>query len=92
MKSKEIVSEISYGIEKAIANEYTRLYVNVDDQDNGTGELRVLAMNGPEDMIVFEGVFQLATCREVLALLEQSQYNIKDFTSALWSDGGNERL
>ena len=92
MKKKEIVSEISYGIEKAIANEYTRLYVNVDDQDNGTGELRVLAMNGPEDMIVFEGVFQLATCREVLKLLEQSQYNIKDFTSALWGDGGNERL
>ena len=91
MKSKEIVSEISYGIEKAIANEYTRLYVNVDDQDNGTGELRVLAMNGPEDMIVFEGVFQLATCREVLALLEQSQYDIKDFTSVLWSDG-NEHL
>lgn len=91
MKSEEIVSEISYGIEKAIANEYTRLYVNVDDQDNGNGELRVLAMKGSEDMIVFEGVFQLATCREVLALLEQSEYDIKDFTSVLWSDG-NERL
>ena len=91
MKSEEIVSEISYGIEKAIAKGYDRLYVNVDDQDNGTGELRVLAMKGPEDMIVFEGVFQLAICREVLALLEQSQYDIKDFTSVLWSDG-NERL
>lgn len=87
MKSKEIVSEISYGIEKAIMKGYTRLYVNVDDQDNGNGELRVLAMKGPEDMIVFEGVFQLTICREVLALLEQSQYDIKDFTSVLWSDG-----
>lgn len=91
MKSEEIVSEISYGIEKAIANEYTRLYVNVDDQDNGNGELRVLAMKGPEDVIVYEGIFQLATCREVLALLEQSQYDIKDFTGRLWSDG-NEHL
>ena len=92
MRSEEIVSEIFEGIEKEMAKGYTRLYVNVDDQDNGNGELRVLAMKGPEDMIVFEGVFQLATCREVLALLEQSEYNIKDFTSALWSDGGNERL
>ena len=75
-----------------MAKGYTRLYVNVDDQDNGNGELRVLAMKGPNDIIVYEGIFQLATCREVLALLEQSEYNIKDFTSALWSDGGNERL
>lgn len=92
MRSEEIVSEIFEGIEKEMAKGYTRLYVNVDDQDNGNGELRVLAMKGPNDIIVYEGIFQLATCREVLALLEQSEYNIKDFTSALWSDGGNERL
>ena len=86
MKSEKIVSEITEGIEKAIAKGYTRLYVNVDDQDNGTGQLRVLAMKIPEDMIVFEGIFDLATCREVLALLEQSQYDITDFTGVLWSD------
>ena len=48
-------------------------------------------MKGPNDVIVYEGIFHLAICREVLALLEQSQYDIKDFTSVLWSDG-NEHL
>lgn len=91
MRSEEIVSEIFEGIEKEIAKGYTRLYVNVDDQDNGNGELRVLAMKGPNDVIVYEGIFQLAICCEVLALLEQSEYVIKDFTSVLWSDG-NEHL
>lgn len=91
MKSENIVLEIFDGIEKAINKGYTRLYVNMDDQDNGTGQLRVLAMKIPEDIILFDGIFDLTTCREVLALLGQSQYDIKDFTSVLWSDG-NERI
>lgn len=86
MKSEEIVLEITEGIEKVMAKGYTRLHVNVDDQDNGTGELRVLAMKGPNDIIVYEGIFQLATCREVLALLQQSKFSIKDVTGVLWSD------
>lgn len=86
MKSEDIVSEIFDGIEKAFAKGYTKLYVNVDDQDNGTGQLRVLAMKIPDDFVVLEGIFDLTTCREVLVLLEQSQYDIKDFTSILWSD------
>lgn len=86
MKSEDIVSEIFDGIEKGIAKGYTRLYVNVDDQDNGTGQLRVLAMKIPDDLIVFDEILDLATCREVLTLLKKSQYDIKDFTSILWSD------
>ena len=73
--------EIIDGIEKALDLGYARVYVNVDDLENGNGFLRVLAMQGSKDIIVFEGTFALDICYQVLDLLSMSKYEIKDFTS-----------
>lgn len=81
MNAVEISLEIFNEIEKALNEGYGRLFMNVDDQCNGLGFLRVLAMNGPEDMIVYEGTFELKVCYQILDLLEQSKYDIKDFTT-----------
>ena len=82
MDSVKITLEIMEGIEKALDLGYTRLYVNVDDLENGNGFLRVLAMQGSKDAIVYEGTFALDVCRQVLELLERSKYEIKDFTTS----------
>ena len=44
MDSVKITLEIVDGIEEVFDLGYTRLYVNVDDLENGNGFLRVLAM------------------------------------------------
>ena len=81
MDSVEITLKISKGLENAVEQGYNRLYVNVDNLDDGNGFIRVLAMNGPYDIIVYEGTFPLDICYDVLFLLEQSEYQIKDFTT-----------
>ena len=80
MVSVEIALKILDGIEEALDLGFDKMYVNVDDLENGYGFLRVLAMRGAGDLIVFEGNFALHTCYEVLELLERSKYDIKDFT------------
>lgn len=81
MDSVEVSLEIFNEIEKVLKLGYNLLYMNVDDLCNGLGFLRVLAMNGPEDIIVYEGTFELDVCYQILDLLEQSKYDIKDFTT-----------
>ena len=80
MVSVEIALKILDGIEEALDLGFDKMYVNVDDLENGYGSLHVLAMQGTKDLIVFEGNFALHTCYEVLELLERSKYDIKDFT------------
>ena len=80
MVSVEITLEILDEIEKALNLGFNKMYVNVDDLENGYGFLRVLAMQGTKDLIVFEGNFELHTCYEVLELLKRSKYEIRDFT------------
>lgn len=79
MDSVKITLDILDGIEKALDLGYTRLYVNVDDLENGNGFLRVLAMYEFKDIIVYEGTFDLDVCYQVLELLARSKYVIKDF-------------
>ena len=86
MDAVEVSLEIFNEIEKALDLGYNRLYMNVDDQCNGLGFLRVLAMKGPEDMIVYEGTFELEKCYQILELLADSKYEIKDFTTKLDGD------
>ena len=80
MVSVEIVLEILDGFEEALYLGFDKMYVNVDDLENGYGFLRVLAMQGTKYLIVFEGNFALHTCYEVLELLKRSKYEIRDFT------------
>ena len=70
-------------IDDALNSGYNRLYVNVDDLETSYGFLRILAMQGPKDIVVFEGTFALDECYRILGLLEQSEYDIKDFTIKL---------
>lgn len=81
MDSVEITLVIIEGIDKALDLGYERLFVNVDNLDNGNGFLRVLAMKGPKDIIVYEGTFTLTLCYQVLDLLERSKFEIKDCTT-----------
>ena len=81
MNSREIADLIEYEIENVIKQGYNRLFMNVDNLEDGRGFLRVLAMQGPKDIIVFEGPFTLEVCFQVLALLKQSNYEITDFTT-----------
>lgn len=81
MDSVKITLDIVDGIEEALDLGYTRLYVNVDDLENGNGFLRVLAMYKFKDIIVYEGTFDLDTCFQVLELLARFKYEIKDFTT-----------
>ena len=80
MDAIEITETIRDEIDKVMALNYTKLYVNVDDLENGFGFLRVLAMKGYKDIIVYEGTFPIDVCYRVLDLLAQSNYQIKDFT------------
>ena len=81
MDSVKITLDIVDVIEEALDLGYTRLYVNVDDLENGNGFLRVLAMYKFKDIIVYEGTFDLDICYQVLKLLARSKYEIKDFTT-----------
>ena len=81
MDSVKITLDIVDGIEEALDLGYTRLYVNVDNNFDGTGFLRVLAMYEFKDKIVFEGTFPIDTCYDVLDQLAESEYDIKDFTT-----------
>ena len=85
MDSYEITSEILNGCGKALDLGYNRLYVNVDELENGFGFLRLLAMKGPKYIIVYEGTFELGVCYQVLELIERSKYDITNFTIE-WSD------
>lgn len=85
MDSHKIFSEILQGIDKALDLGYNQLYVNVDQLEDSMGFLRVLAMNGLNDIIVFEGSFELGVCYKVLDLLQESDYDITDFTTR-WDD------
>jgi len=81
MDSVKITLEIVDGIEEVFDLGYTRLYVNVDDLENGNGFLRVLAMYEFKDILVYEGTFDLDICYQVLKLLARSKYEIKDSTT-----------
>ena len=81
MDSVKITLDIVDVIEEALDLGYTRLYVNVDDLENGNGFLRVLAMYKFKDIIVYEGTFDLDICYQVLKLLARSKYEIKDSTT-----------
>lgn len=59
---------------------YNQLYVNVDDLEDGSGFLRILGMQGSEYIIVYEDTFQLNICYQILEMLDESEYDIKDFT------------
>ena len=85
MNSRKIADLIEYEIENVIKQGSNRLYMNVDDLKDGQGFLRVLAMQGPKDTIVYEGTFALCVCGQVLELLKESKYDIIDFTT-----GGDE--
>ena len=85
MDSHEIFSEILLGIDKALDLEYNQLYINVDQLEGSMGFLRVLAMKGLKDIIVFEGSFEIGICYKVLDLLQESEYDITDFTTR-WED------
>lgn len=80
MGSVEITLLIINKIEQVLDLGFNRLYVNVDDLDNGFGFLRVLARRGSEYVIVYEDTFELEVSYQVLVLLEESEYDIKDFT------------
>lgn len=81
MDSVEITLKIYKSIEKALNLGYNKLYVNVDDLEDGFGFLRVLAMKGFKNIIVYEGCFKLEVCYHVLELLQESEYDIMDFTT-----------
>ena len=57
MVSVEIALKILDEIEKALDLGFDKMYVNVDDLENGYGFLRFLAMQGTKELIVFEGNF-----------------------------------
>ena len=80
MCSDEITLEIIGKIEKVMDLGYEKLYVNVDDLENGFGFLRVLCMKKSEFIIVYEDTFELDVCHRILDLLEESEYEIMDFT------------
>ena len=81
MGSVEIAIDIFEEIKRALDLGYDHLYVNVDSLDNGFGFLRVLCMRKSEYVIAYEGTFTLEVCRQILDLLEKSEYDIKDFTT-----------
>ena len=83
MDSVEITLKIYKSIEKALNLGYNKLYVNVDDLENGFGFLRLLAMHGSKDIIIYEETLKLETCYKILDLIEQSEYDVKDFTIKL---------
>lgn len=70
-------------IDEALDLGYNRLYVNVDDLENGFGFLRLLAMHGSKDIIVYEETLKLEACYKILDLIGQSEYDVKDFTIKL---------
>lgn len=86
MDSVEITSVIIDKLEKVLDLGFNRLYVNVDDLENGCGFLRILAMQESEYIIVYEGTFSWDVCRRVLEMLEKSQYDITDFTTKMADD------
>ena len=80
MCSVEISLLIMDKIEQVLNLGFNRLYVNVDDLDNGFGFLRVLAMKESDYVIVYEDTFELEVSYRVLDLLKESEYDIKDVT------------
>ena len=80
MDSVEITLLVIDKIEHFLDLGFNRLYVNVDDLDNGFGFLRVLSMKGWEYVIVYEDTFDLKMSYQVLDLLKGLEYDIKDFT------------
>ncbi|MBE6499902.1 MAG: hypothetical protein E7Z80_05090 [Methanobrevibacter thaueri] len=80
MNCDDVIFEIFNEIEKTLDLGYSRLYVNVDDLDNGYGFLRLLSRKDHDFLIVYERVLDLDLCFEILKLLELSKYNIRDFT------------
>ena len=80
MDSVDVTLAIFEEIEKALNLGYNRLYVNVDDLENGFGLLRVLCRQKSKYIIVYEDILELEICYQVLDLLEKSEYDITDFT------------
>lgn len=80
MCSVEISLEIFREIEKALDLGYNLLYVNVDNLENGFGLLRVLSRQKSKYIIVYEDILTLDVCYQILNLLGESEYDIKDFT------------
>ena len=80
MGSVDVTLAIFEEIEKALNLGYNRLYVNVDDLENGFGLLRVLSRQKSKYIIVYEDTLELEICYQVLDLLEKSEYDITDFT------------
>jgi len=86
MNAVEVSFKIFKEIDKALDLGYNRIYMNVDNQFNGFGFLRVLARKEMEYFIIYEGTFQLNECYHILDLLNDSKYDIKDFTINLDDD------
>ena len=80
MGSLEIALEIFSAVERALDSGYRRIYVNVDDLEDGCGFLRVLAMKNSQCLIAYEDTFSLDECYRILDILDESGYGITDFT------------
>ena len=65
---------------KVINKDYNKLYVNVDDLEDGNGFLRLLAMQDFNQVIFYEAIYPLDICYQILDILAESKYNIVDFT------------
>ena len=85
MGSFEITLEIGSAIEKALNSGYDRIYVNVDNLEDGFGFLRVLAMKKSQYLIAYEDILSLDECYRILDFLDKSEYDITDFTLR-WDD------
>ena len=74
------IEKIIFDEIKVINKDYNKLYVNVDDLEDGNGFLRLLAMQDFNHFIVFEAIYSLEVCYQILDILSESKYNIVDFT------------
>lgn len=81
MCSAEIALEIFSEVEKALDLGFNRIYVNVDDLENGFGFLRVLCRKKSKFLILYEDTLALDICFQILDLFEKSRYDIKDLTT-----------
>ena len=79
MNPKNIVKIILDEI-KVINKDYNKLYVNVDDLEDGNGFLRLLAMQDFNQVIFYEAIYPLDLCYQILDILAESKYSIIDFT------------
>lgn len=81
MNATEITERIIAEVKIAIDEGYNRFYINVDNLEDGSGFIRVLAMFELKDKILFEGTYSLDVCYDVLNQMAGSEYIIQDVTT-----------